>query len=390
MIAYFDCFSGVAGDMVLGAMLDAGLPFEHLKKELGRLPIKNYRLIKRIEHRGVVGGTNLCVEMTHHVCHPEEAKPTKDPLHTISDYKTISRMLKTSRLSKNVREMARAIFETLASAEARVHRTSIDHVHFHEVGAIDSIVDIVGCAIGLNYFGFSAIYSSPLPITRGFVKCAHGRIPVPAPATLEILKGVPLAPAPVKDEIVTPTGAAILKTIVKGFGENPLRRVDKIGYGHGDKHFKGIPNALRLMIGIGEPLIAIEANIDDANPQMYDFLIEKLMASGAIDVVVRPVYMKKRRPSAQVQVLCDGAIKKRLIDTILRETPTFGVRYYTVDRAILDREIKPVKTKFGIVRMKLGFLDGDEIKVVPEYEDCKRLAIRHGVPLAEVYRTLVR
>lgn len=381
MIAYFDCYSGVAGDMILGAMLDTGLPFSYLKRELAKLYIGGYKLVRRIERRGVVGGVNLQVV----------SKPTTNnrrPTTNDQRYKNIRRLILKSSLNKNTRNISLAIFETLAHAEAHVHRTLVDQVHFHEVGAIDSIVDIVGAAIGFDYFGFDEIYSSPLPITRGWVTCRHGKMPVPAPATLEILKGVPIVSSPVKAEIVTPTGAAVLKTVVKSFGENPLREIEKIGYGHGDNHYKEIPNSLRLMIGEGENLIIIEANIDDANPQIYEYVIEELLALNASDVVVRPVYMKKRRPAAQLQVLCRGDLKKKIIDKILKETPTFGVRYYPVERVILDRKFKTVQTKYGAIRVKMGFLDGNLIKTVPEYEDVKKLARQNSVPLVEIYKYL--
>jgi uncharacterized protein (TIGR00299 family) protein len=256
---------------------------------------------------------------------------------------------------------------------------------------MDSIVDIVGSAIGFEYFKFKGIYSSPLPVfppvkTRGFIKCAHGRIPVPAPATLEILKGVPVKTAPVTDEIVTPTGAAIIKTVADGFGESPIRKIRATGYGLGDKHLKGLPNGLRLVIGEGEPVIAIEANIDDMNPQVYDHLIELLLKNGAIDVAVFPALMKKRRPASVVQVLCAEGLKDRLTRLIFRESTTIGVRFYPVERRVLEREIKKVQTKYGVVRVKVSRLEGDAVNIAPEYEDCRRLAVKKNVPLKEILR----
>jgi uncharacterized protein (TIGR00299 family) protein len=377
-IAYFDCFSGAAGDMILGAMLDGGLPFNHLKRELAKLHLKNYTLRKKIEHRGAFGGVNLQV-----IFPPPLRGGVRERGH--SHYKDIVRLISKSALNKNIRETALAIFETIAKAEAHVHRMKIDSVHFHEVGAIDSIVDIAGAAIGFDYFKFDSVYASLLPITRGFINGRHGRMPIPAPATLEILKDVPIVASPVKGELVTPTGAAILKTVVTEFGENPITKIKRTGYGHGDNHFKEIPNSLRLIIGEGQKLIALETNIDDMNPQIYDYVIERLLKAGALDVIVMPVMMKKRRPGAFLQVLCAETVKNQLIDIILRETTTFGVRYYPVARKILDREIKPAKTKYGLIRVKLGFANGSQIKAVPEYEDCKKIAAAKGIPLKEIY-----
>lgn len=376
MIGYFDCYSGVAGDMIVGAMLDAGLPFNHLNSELKKLHLHGFLLKKKIDRRGVIGGTKFIVDIRH------------DHHHHHTSYKEIIKMISASRLSKKTKILSKEIFYTLAKAEARIHRKNINDVHFHEVGAIDSIVDIVGASIGFDYFKFEQIYSSPLPVTRGWVKCEHGKIPVPAPATLEILKDVPITPSPVKDEIVTPTGAAILKTVTCQFGESPIRIVKKIGYGLGDKSFKEIPNALRLITGIGEELVVIEANIDDMNPQFYGYLIEKLLAGGAIDAAVLPVFMKKRRPAGMIQVITNSDNRKKLSDLLLGETTTFGVRFYPIEREILDRKFEEIKTKFGNVNAKAGFLNGKRIKLVPEYEDCLSLAKKHNVPLSKIYESI--
>ncbi len=373
MIGYFDCYSGIAGDMVIGAMLDAGLPLAHLKRELGKLKLHGYSLSQKIEHRGMIGGVNFQVNIKHGHHH-----------HHVS-FKEIRGLIKSSKLNNNVKKISLCIFETLAKAEAHVHRRTVDSVHFHEVGAVDSIVDIVGSAIGFDYFNLDAIYSSPLPVARGFVRCEHGCIPIPAPATLEILKGVPLVKAPVKAELVTPTGAAILKTMVKEFCEPAYMTVKKTGYGLGDKDFAEVPNALRFIIAEGEKMVVIEANIDDMNPQIYDYLIERLMENGAADVTIRPVLMKKHRPGQMVQVLARDSLKDKLIKIILSETTSIGTRYYYVSRQILDREIKSVKTKFGTVRVKISRLGNDILNVSPEYEDCKKLAKAKKVALKDIF-----
>ncbi|MBI2345591.1 MAG: LarC family nickel insertion protein [Deltaproteobacteria bacterium] len=262
------------------------------------------------------------------------------------------------------------------------------------MGAVDSIVDIVGAAIGFHYFRFQTIVVSPLPITRGFVRTAHGRYPVPPPAVLELIKDAAIVPSPVRGEIVTPTGAAVLTTVAGAFGECPLRAVTRIGYGVGDKHFRSIPNVLRLLIGEGAPVVAIESNIDDANPQIYDYLIDELLRVGALDVVVRPILMKKRRPAAQVQILCEELKREALIRCLLRETTGFGVRWYPVQRRMLAREERMARTRHGPVRVKLGFSglhpgEGELLQVSPEYEDCKRVARAKGIPLREIYRLAV-
>ena len=373
MIAYFDCFSGVAGDMVLGALLDAGLPFALLQKELLKLPIKGYVLKRKTARRGVIGGVDVRVDIRSVSSHHHRS------------YKDIVRMIEESRLNKRVKKLSLDIFDTLAAAEARVHRKRKLDVHFHEVGAIDSIVDIVGAAIGFDYFKFDQIFASSLPMTKGFVTCQHGRIPMPAPATLEILKDVPVYQSPVKAEPVTPTGAAILKTIVDKFNFNPIGTVHKTGYGLGDHDYRQVPNCLRLVIGMGAPLVVFEANIDDMNPQFYDYVIDKLLKQGAIDVTLREVIMKKRRPGVLLQCLCAERDRQRLINTVLRETTTIGVRYYHVSREVLERKTVRVKTKYGLVNVKLSLLGKEVLNLSPEYEDCKRIAGSKGVPIKKVY-----
>ncbi len=363
-VAYFDCFSGIAGDMVLGAMVDAGMPLSYLKRELSKISIGGYEISKKQKGR-VISGTNL-----HVATRRELAR---------SDYKTIKNLIAKSKLHDRVKKIAQLIFYRLAEAESKVHGVGVGDAHFHEVGAVDSIVDVVGSAIGFEYFGFREIFSSPLPITRGRVRSMHGMLTVPAPATLHLIKGVPLEKAPVKDEIVTPTGAAIITTVAKHFGECPLQKIEKVGYGYGDKTFPGIPNALRLMIGEGYPVIVIEANIDDMNPQIFDYVMERLFDAGAVDVVLQPVQMKKNRPAILLQCQVPWDKKDKAIDVILRETTTLGVRYYPVERKVLTRELRTIKTKSGRIRIKIAMDDkGKIVKRIPEYEDVKRLAKKSG------------
>lgn len=374
-ILYFDCFSGVAGDMVLGAFLDIGMPLTHLKKELRKLGVGGFALEIKPAGEHDIAGTNLHVKVVN------------EP--AFERYRDIEALIKKSRLKKNVKETSLAIFKILASAEGRVHRRKVSDVHFHEVGGLDSIIDIVGTAIAVDYFKFEKIYSSPLPITKGRIKCAHGWLPVPAPATTEIIKGLPLEPSPIKDEIVTPTGAAILKALCSNFGSSPLRKIEKVGYGFGDKKYAGHQNALRAMIGEGHPLYVIEANIDDMNPEFYPFVIEKLLQHGAIDTAVIPVIMKKGRPGSIVQVLCEENKRKALTEIILKETTTFGVRYFPVEREMCEREFKKVRTKWGVVRVKTAKYKGGTVTVSPEFSDCEKIAKKCKVPLKDVYREAI-
>lgn len=370
-IAYFDCFSGVAGDMILGALVDAGLPLAVLRKQLRVLPLGNY-VIERVAGRREIRGTNIHVRVERGFAG--------------SDYRRLDGLVSESRLSKPVREMARAILERLARAEARVHGVAVDRVHFHEVGAVDSVVDIVGAAVGFDHFGFESIQASPLPITRGCVRCKHGSMPVPAPATLEIIKGIPVEPAPVKEEIVTPTGAAILATVAERFGDCPLQVIRRVGYGFGDRRISGIPNALRLLIGEGFSALVVQANLDDMNPQLFDGVIDGLFAAGAVDVDLAAVQMKKNRPGIRLTALAPWERKESVIGVFLSKTTTFGVKYWPVDRRVLSRRLRAERVGRGSIRFKLGRnSDGEVVKAMPEYEDVKKLARKSKRPVADVY-----
>lgn len=375
-VGYFDCFSGVAGDMVLGAFIDAGLPLSHLEKELKKLKLGGYKLeLKAGRHSGFTGS-----KLHVHVI--------KEP--GFSWYSDIKALINKSSMTIGVKKTALSIFAILAKAEAHVHGRTINKVHFHEVGGLDSIIDIVGVAIAVEYFNLEKIYSSPLPVTRGRIKCTHGILPVPAPATLEIIKGVPVEPAMVKDEIVTPTGASIIKALSAGYGASPLRKILKTGYGFGDKKYKDHPNCLRLFIGEGCPLYVVEANIDDMNPEFYPHVIQLLLDAGAVDAGIIPMIMKKGRPGAMVQVLAEETDKKRLIKIILKETTTFGVRYFPVEREMASREIKKVKTKWGVVGVKVARYDNQTTTIAPEYRDCQKIAAKKNVPIKDVYQQAIQ
>lgn len=371
-IAYFDCFSGVSGDMVLGALLDAGMPLSHLRAKLKSLPIGAYEINLAKSHHQI-RGANIHVKVS--------ASPKQDT------YKEIDTMIAKSKLPKQVKEMARAIFLKIARAEARVHRVPVAKVHFHEVGAVDSVVDVVGSAIGFEYFGFDAIHSSPLPMSRGIVECEHGSFPAPAPATIEIIKGIPLEPVPPRGEIITPTGAAILATVVEHFGECPLQKIEKTAYGIGKRIIPGIPNALRLIIGQGFPVVAIECDIDDMNPQIFEHVMEKLFSAGAADVTFSPVQMKKTRPAVRISAIAPWQKKDSVMDVILRETTTFGVRYWPAERKVLTRKLVQKKVKGRKITYKIGIDEsGNIVKAMPEYRDMLNLSEKTHRPLIDIYR----
>ncbi|MBI5682846.1 MAG: nickel pincer cofactor biosynthesis protein LarC [Deltaproteobacteria bacterium] len=380
--AYFDCFSGISGDMTVGAFIDIGLDINALKRELKKLPLKNYTLIAEKDKRHSITGTKFRCQVSEVRCQEKRT------------YIDIKKLIEKSKLKKPVKDLSLKIFKTLAEAEAKIHNCKIDDVHFHEVGAVDSIIDIVGAAIGINELGIEEVYSSPIPLGSGMVKTSHGIMPVPAPAAIEILKGVPTQPSHVKDEITTPTGAAIIKTLAHSFGEIPQMNILKTGYGVGDKNFKEMPNILRVIIGEnvhgsrltahGSRLIMLETNIDDMNPQVYEYVMERLFEAGALDVFLTPIQMKKNRPAVLLNCLCEEDKKDKLLEIIFRETTSIGIRIYSVDRYCLAREIKKVSTRYGKINVKVSKLDGKIVNVQPEYEDCKRIAKEKKVPLKEV------
>jgi pyridinium-3,5-bisthiocarboxylic acid mononucleotide nickel chelatase len=373
-ILYFDCFSGISGDMTLAALIDLGLPQDKLKKELEKLGVGNYSLEVHQGSRSGIAAVGLEVRVGPHEEHNRH----------LSD---IRKMIQTSSLEQGVKDLGLAIFQRLAEAEARVHRIEVEKVHFHEVGAVDSIVDIVGTAIGINHFKPELIFSSELPMGRGFVQCQHGRLPLPAPATLEILRGYPVKSVDVEGELVTPTGAAIVTTLSSKAVSFPSMTVQGIGYGMGRKEFPDRPNLLRLALGeaagnyLADRVAVLESNIDDMNPEFYDYLMERLFQAGALDVSLSPVMMKKNRPGTLLRVLAEEKDAEKLSELILRESTTLGVRNYLVGRKKLPREVREVETRFGKVRVKVS---GD-FRFQPEYDDCRRIAMEKRVPIQEVY-----
>jgi pyridinium-3,5-bisthiocarboxylic acid mononucleotide nickel chelatase len=381
-ILYFDCFAGISGDMTVGALLDLGIPLETLQRELAKLPLplSAYSLsLERTVRRGI-SAAKFGVKVEEHQPHRH--------------YADIAGMIEASTLAEPVRETAQKIFYRLAEAEAKVHGVEIGHVHFHEVGGIDSIIDIVGTAICLHELGIGEIHASPLPLGSGFVETAHGRLPVPAPATAELLKGIPVVPSG-PGERVTPTGAAILAALAAGFGPAPALTVTGIGSGAGDLDFEDVPNVLRLFCGEKndasiDEIFVIESHLDDCSPEVLGFLMERLLEEGALDAAFSPLQMKKNRPGVRLTVLSPPELLRRLSRLILLESSAIGVRWHPAGRMKLEREEAERETSLGTVKVKVLREGGRVVRIAPEYEECRRIARERSLPLAEVYRLIER
>jgi pyridinium-3,5-bisthiocarboxylic acid mononucleotide nickel chelatase len=381
MLAYFDCFSGISGDMTLGALIDIGVPIDWLNPTLQRIPLSGVELgLTSISRMGIYAKRlRVYVKEDSHERH----------------YENIKLLIEKSPLPAQVKETSLKIFLTLAQAEAQVHGCPIEHVHFHEAGGVDAIADIVGTALCLDYLGITQIAASAIPLGSGFVTCRHGVLPLPAPAVAAILTGVPVYGTTIAEELVTPTGAAIIKTLSESFGEMPEMTIEKIGYGAGERNFEDRPNFLRIMTGTpkvsksrSDEIVVLESNIDDMNPEIFGFLMERLFKDGALDVFWIPVFMKKNRPGTLIQVLCRKEKKDALIARILSETTSLGVRFYAAHRQILAREYADVETVFGKIQMKKITCPDGSIRMIPEYEVCKNIALERNMPLKAVYDAL--
>ena len=378
--AYFDCHSGAAGDMVLGALLDLGLPIEDLRRALGSLAIEYGDIAADRVLRSGVSATKFRL-------HPRAAG---DRPHGHHHLKHIVERIERSSLPREGKDRAVHLFERLAEAEAAIHGTPIDKVHLHEVGALDSIIDIVGAVFGMAWLGATEIVASPINVGSGTVECAHGTFPVPAPATARLLAGAPIYAAGVATELTTPTGALLVTEYASRFGPVPLMRLDRIGYGAGDKDFTGHPNALRILVGetaadpAAESIVAIECEIDDMNPQLFGPLMDHLYAAGALDVFYAPVQMKKNRPGTLVTVIAPPARRHALSGVLFTETTTIGVRYQEMLRERLEREVVSIDTPLGPIRFKVARRDGRIVNAAPEFEDCARVAADRHVPLKDV------
>jgi hypothetical protein len=380
-IAYFDTLAGISGDMTLGALVSAGVPFDELNKELRALGIGGFELQARhIERNGMVA-TKVDVVISEQ---PHYHRHLKD----------IEELIDKSSLSENVKERSKKIFREVAIAESIVHSTAIEKVHFHEVGAIDSLVDIIGVSICLEKLGIQAVYSSPVKVGNGgMVKSQHGALPVPTPATMEILKGYPIVLTDIPFELTTPTGAAIIKALSQGILSTEKIQISAIGYGAGGREIEQLPNLLRVFIGTLDPnyladeIVSLETNIDDMNPEIYPYVIETLMSAGAHDAYMIPVVMKKGRPGIILSALVERSKIDRYLDILFRETTTLGVRIQPVERKKLPRSTKQVQTSFGMVSVKVITLE-DQEQLRVEFEECKRIAVEKKLPLAAVYRML--
>ncbi|MFZ5966911.1 MAG: nickel pincer cofactor biosynthesis protein LarC [Bacillota bacterium] len=417
-VLFFDCFSGISGDMTIGALLDLGIDQQVFLNELSKLNLDGYRIEVRKAVKMGITGTDFHViletdchhdEEEHNQHHHQEEHGhhhehhhhhehdhvhqhnTHHHEHVHRNLHDVEHIIDGSQLKDAVKEMSKKIFRLVAEAEAKIHGKPIEEVHFHEVGAVDSIVDIVGTAICIDLLGVKEIYGSPLHIGTGFVKCAHGLFPVPAPATLEILKNVPVYNKGIQTELVTPTGAAIVKALVQAYGDIPPMEISAVGYGLGRKDLE-IPNLLRVCLGKKKDnsrVLMLETNIDDMNPEIYGYIMEKAFEKGALDVFYTPIVMKKNRPAVKLSVLCEEQCADALEKMLFRETTTFGIRKYQVDRSTLERKIIKIKTKYGVVSIKLGLIDGKIGKYAPEYEDCKEVALGFGIPLQKVYEDVM-
>ena len=443
-VLYFDCFSGISGDMVLGALMDLGVDEEEFRKELSKLNLSGYNIVvkKKVKNSISVTDVNIILdgssyskqnkgdvsihgnghhnhghnyghdhshdhnqehdhshghnhghnhEQEHNHSHQQNHNHHHDHSHNARNLMDIEQLIDSSSLNSDVKQLSKKVFREIALAEAKVHNKPVEEVHFHEVGAVDSIVDIVGAAICLHLLKIDRVYSSPLHDGKGFVECQHGRLPVPVPAVMEMLtnSNIPYIVEDINGELVTPTGIGIIKCLAHSFGNMPQMSIEKVGYGAGKRDI-GRLNALRCVMGTmdknnnGDKIIVLNTNIDDMNPEILGFVMDRLFEAGALDVYYAPVYMKKNRPAVELTVLCDGDREQIIVDIILKETTTLGIRKTFAQRYKMDREIVTVSTQYGEVRVKVSEF-GEFKKIAPEYEDCKKIAIDKKVPLWKVY-----
>jgi pyridinium-3,5-bisthiocarboxylic acid mononucleotide nickel chelatase len=400
-LLYFDCFSGVSGDMVLGALLDAGLPFEELKRALGTLAVSGYHVHASRVLRAGVSATKFTVhdhesEPHGHEHHHRDEPHSHDAGHSRRSLPEIFGLIDTSSLSPAGRDRAKALFQRLAEAEAAIHQMPVERVHLHEVGAIDSIIDIVGAVFALDWFGADAFAASPLNVGGGTVQSAHGMLPVPAPATLKLLGSTPIYSGAIQKELVTPTGALIVSSYATSFGPLPAMAVERVGYGAGDHDFASTPNVLRVFVGQSasrsadesssgrEQVVVIECEIDDMNPQLFGVAMDRLYAAGALEVFYVAAQMKKNRPGTLLTVVAPPDRREALSEIIFKETTTIGLRFSDTERECLQREIVKVATSVGQVRVKVAWRNGHLVNAVPEFEDCATLAAAKNLSVKEV------
>jgi len=393
-IAYFDCPSGAAGDMIMGALVDTGVPFEALRDELAKLRLPGWSLERREVMKGVFRATKIDVHVHDHDHAGDAAGHSHAHGHDRHEHpdrnlRAILDLIAASDLPATVKANASRIFTRLGEAEARVHGTTVDHVHFHDVGAVDAIVDVTGACVGLHLLGVDQVHCSALPLGGGFVTGAHGRIPIPGPGTAELLKGFPVVDTGVRRELVTPTGAAILTTLARAAGAMPAMTVEAVGYGAGNMELDA-PNVIRLFLGRAassggrETIMQVETTVDDMSPQLWEVVIERLFETGALDVYLTPVTMKKSRPGTVLTALCAPDRVTELSRVLFEESPTIGVRWTAYQRERLDREMVTLPTTYGAIPFKVSRLDGRVVTVTPEFDEVRRIARAKGLPVREV------
>ncbi|HEV3218078.1 MAG TPA: nickel pincer cofactor biosynthesis protein LarC [Vicinamibacterales bacterium] len=422
-ILYFDCFSGASGDMVLGALLDAGLPLEELRAALGSLAVEGVSVSAAKVLRAGVSATKFSVHENGRYGHPHDHAHSHDhderhlhdhpreqatahthdhsaaavaQAHGHRSLPEINALIERSALSGSAKSRAGQLFQRLGEVEAAIHQIPVETIHLHEVGALDSIIDIVGAVFALEWFKADRIVSSPLNVGGGMVMSAHGRFPVPAPATLKLLEGIPMYSSGAERELVTPTGALLVSSYATAFGPTPAMTVDRIGYGAGDRDPSDTPNVLRVMIGESaghagtEQIVVVECEIDDMNPQLFGSVMDRLYAAGALEVYFAAVQMKKNRPGTLLTILARPEQRGSLVSIVFRETTTIGVRYHEVTRERLEREIVRVETPLGPIRFKVARLCGEVVNASPEFEDCLRVAAGEAMPVKEVQAIAVK
>lgn len=383
-IISYDCFSGISGDMNLGAMIDLGVDKSHLINELNKLNLKGWELFVQKDQRHGITGTKVTVKQTRHE-------------HTHRHLSDIEKIINTSKLDSKIKELSMKIFMKIAIAEASVHGISLEKVHFHEVGAVDSIIDVVGAAICFDALNVEGVHISEVELGSGFVICDHGKLPVPAPATVEIIKGLPVTKGGVDFEATTPTGAAILATLGTDFNPELKILVEKTGYGIGQKENNEIPNLLRVFLGeamtdstSGHDALQMECNIDDMNPEFFEYISDRLFKAGASDVFLSNIIMKKGRPGIVLNIICENESADKIKNIIFSESSSLGIRTFPFRKDTLVRRFETIKTIYGEITIKRSFYKEKEVSSKPEYEECRRIAEESGIPLKEVYNNVMK